>query len=189
MKFATTTTLLASTAAAARMKAPQQKPSSLTNKLMKLRQEEYEEDDEWLSYGFDSEFEGTLDEICHLETEYWAAVFVLLDTDGSGSVNVDEFTSAAATLTEEVAFGDSASLEDWVIENGTMDPLDEASRIGLWYLERADYSDITEEQYQAILTIVTFIDEHYNVNEWSGNGKISRPLFRNAMSWLKEGLA
>ncbi len=145
MKFATTTSLLASSAAALRMKAPHQKPSSLTNKLMKLRQDEFEEEDEWLSYGFESEFEGTLDEICQLEAEYWAAVFTVLDTDGSESVGTEEFLSAAATLTGEVAFGDSNSLFDWVVDNGTMDPSNPDSKIGLFYLNQSEHTDITDE--------------------------------------------
>ena len=79
MKFATTTALLASTATAIKMKAQHQKPSSLTKNLMKVKQDDAtmaDEDDEWLSYGFDSEkFTGTPEEICQLESEYWAAIF------------------------------------------------------------------------------------------------------------------
>lgn len=52
MKFATTTTLLASTAAAIKMKAPVQKSTKVN--FMKLQQDEYEEDADWLNYGFDT---------------------------------------------------------------------------------------------------------------------------------------
>lgn len=108
--------------------------------------------------------------------------------DDSGSVNGDEFLSLAETLTGEVAFGNSSSFQQWIIDNGTMDPEDPESRVGLWYLERADHSDISDEDYQAIMTIVKFIDEHYGVTEWGPNGKIKRNLLSNAMDWLVEGL-
>ena len=71
-----------------------------------------EEDDEWLSYGYESEkFTGTPEEICQIESEFYAAVFSVLDMDDSGSVNGDEFLSLAETLTGEVAFGDSTSFK------------------------------------------------------------------------------
>ena len=62
-----------------------------------------------------------------------------------------------------------------------MDPTNEDSRIGLWYLERADTSDISDEDYKALEVIVTFIDEHLFVSDYAANGKVKRHVVKNVI--------
>lgn len=76
--------------------------------------------------------------------------------DNSGDVSGEEFLGAATILTGDFAFGGSASLVDFLMDNASNDW--DTPRVTTEILQNLE-TDLSDEDFMAVNVIVEFLDQ------------------------------